>query len=321
MPKDIAASVSIDAAKEGAAGDAAERTRRPTIRPTLAGLGFLAMVLAGIIMAVNFSSNVIFAMTFLLLGVFVIGGWQTWQNATGLAAAAWRVDPTFAGEAACFRLTVREAGGRRHEDIGVACESGSHSERHSIQAEDSVSIELRRSTAQRGWMPSVPATLDSAYPLGLFAVRMTVPAMPRCLVYPAPADGGGLTMHTAAAQAQRQFEAETFDTLRRYVPGDRPGRIAWKALARTGELLTKTFDGAERRPEIWLRWVDTPQSDTEERLSQLTAWVLEAERRGVRYGLRLPGTDIDPGCGGWHRDRCLTALALFSADAAPADPT
>ena len=31
----------------------------------------------------------------------------------------------------------------------------------------------------------------------------------------------------------------------------------------------------------------------------------------MRYGLRLPGTEIEPAAGMIHRDRCLQALALF----------
>ena len=55
--------------------------------------------------------------------------------------------------------------------------------------------------------------------------------------------------------------------------------------------------------------------DVEARLSQLTAWVLEAERRGARYALTLPGHAIALGQGTAHRDTCLRALALFGDDA------
>jgi uncharacterized protein (DUF58 family) len=39
--------------------------------------------------------------------------------------------------------------------------------------------------------------------------------------------------------------------------------------------------------------------------------VLQAERFGQSYGLRLPGTSIRPSRGEQHRTRCLEALALF----------
>ena len=38
--------------------------------------------------------------------------------------------------------------------------------------------------------------------------------------------------------------------------------------------------------------------------------VLEAERAGARYGLRLPALEIAPDHGDEQRSRCLAALAL-----------
>jgi uncharacterized protein (DUF58 family) len=41
--------------------------------------------------------------------------------------------------------------------------------------------------------------------------------------------------------------------------------------------------------------------------------VVQADRFGQSYGLRIPGTVIAPGRGDQHRARCLEALALFDA--------
>ena len=50
---------------------------------------------------------------------------------------------------------------------------------------------------------------------------------------------------------------------------------------------------------------------TEEKLSRLTRWVLDAHASGLSYGLRLPGKKIEPANGDAHRQKCLEALALF----------
>jgi uncharacterized protein (DUF58 family) len=52
-------------------------------------------------------------------------------------------------------------------------------------------------------------------------------------------------------------------------------------------------------------------ADVEEKLSQLTLWVIEAERARRPYGLRLPGVEISPALGQMHFHRCLRALSLF----------
>ena len=64
--------------------------------------------------------------------------------------------------------------------------------------------------------------------------------------------------------------------------------------------------------ELWLDWTDAHGADLESRLSVLSQWVVQAERFGQSYGLRLPGASIPPGRGDAHRARCLEALALFA---------
>ena len=99
-------------------------------------------------------------------------------------------------------------------------------------------------------------------------------------------------------------------------------QVAWKQLARDDSLHSKQFSGA-RSAAIWLDWHALPaQLDTEARLSQLCARVLQAEASAssgdtgsgpsaARYGLRLPGHCINPDQGAAHRAACLQALALF----------
>jgi uncharacterized protein (DUF58 family) len=50
---------------------------------------------------------------------------------------------------------------------------------------------------------------------------------------------------------------------------------------------------------------------TEARLSRLARWVMLAEERGLRYGLKLPGVTVPLGEGFPHRERCLKELALY----------
>ena len=86
---------------------------------------------------------------------------------------------------------------------------------------------------------------------------------------------------------------------------------AWKAMARTDQLLTKMFAG-RASPELWFDWNDLPPLlDTEARISRLTRWVLLAREQGLHYGLRLPGTLIPMGEGEGQYHQCLKALALY----------
>jgi uncharacterized protein (DUF58 family) len=135
----------------------------------------------------------------------------------------------------------------------------------------------------------------------------------RCLVYPRP-DYAPLPPPAAASDAgatrASNLGSEDFSGLRAYQLQDSPRHVAWKAVARADDMLTKQFSGAIGS-ELWLDWHALPGAlDVEQRLSRLAGWVLEAERSGARYGLRLPQRELPPDRGDAHRAACLQALAL-----------
>jgi len=101
--------------------------------------------------------------------------------------------------------------------------------------------------------------------------------------------------------------------LRAYQLQDSPRHVAWKAAARSDELLTKQFAGTAGA-ELWLDLAAVPRAlGLEARVSRLAGWILAAERQGLRYGLRLPGLKLAPDQGDAHRAACLQALALYES--------
>jgi uncharacterized protein (DUF58 family) len=167
--------------------------------------------------------------------------------------------------------------------------------------------------ARRGRLSLGRVMLETRFPLDLFRAWSYVEPDAHCLVYPRPLFSGlppgGTQAGTGKARAHASGN-DDFSGLRGYQASDSPRHIAWKTVARTGDLLTKQFseDAAE---ELWLEWEQAnPALDAEERLSLITGWVLAAEQAGSRYGLKIPGTEIEPDRGDAHRAQCLQALAL-----------
>jgi uncharacterized protein (DUF58 family) len=137
----------------------------------------------------------------------------------------------------------------------------------------------------------------------------------RCLVYPTPAPPGLPAPAAAATHGERAatLRGDTdFAGLRNAVPGDSPRRIAWKAYARSEQLLLKEFSGGEDPARVF-DWDGTPGAGIEERLSQLVRWCMDAAVDGASFGLRLPTTTIGLGRGDKHLHACLAALALYEA--------
>ena len=166
--------------------------------------------------------------------------------------------------------------------------------------------------------------MESRFPVGLFRAWSYVEPDTRCLVYPRP-ETGALPPPAPSAQAggarAHAQGSDDFSGLRTYQPADSPRHVAWKTVARsdTGHarrdaMLTKQFAG-DAVAELWLDLGDLPPAlSLEQRLSRLAGWVLAAERAGALYGLRLPGTEIEPARGETHRAACLEALALYQAE-------
>ncbi len=102
--------------------------------------------------------------------------------------------------------------------------------------------------------------------------------------------------------------------MRAYRRGDPLKLVVWKKAAKplatgTNDLVSRDAQQAQRH-ELWLDLARAALPDHEARVSRLTAWVLQADRLGLAWGLRLPGTEIAPDTGAAQRRRCLEALAL-----------
>jgi uncharacterized protein (DUF58 family) len=164
-------------------------------------------------------------------------------------------------------------------------------------------------------------TAETRFPLGTFRVWTVWRPAAQVLVYPAPETHPpplppGEPRAGGAAQAQRHATGE-FDGVRAYRRGDPLKLVVWKKAAKTDELVSRDAQHAQRL-ELWLDLAHAAQglgaiaggSAREHALSRLCAWVLLAESQGLRYGLRLPSTEIAPDSGPAHQKNCLQALAL-----------
>jgi uncharacterized protein (DUF58 family) len=288
--------------------------RRVYIVPSRLGLlfgGALGILLVG---SINYALSLGFALTFLLAGLGIAGMVQTARNLAQLSIRAGRCDAVFAGDTARFRLGLANGGDFDRPEILVRHSASAAQCIVDVEPASAVDAVLAVPAQRRGWLPLGRVMLETRFPLGLFRAWSYVEPDSRCLVYPRPVASAlpplAQSVQAGGARAHAQG-SDDFSGLRGYQPSDSPRHVAWKSAARSDALLTKQFAG-DAVAELWLDLRDLPAAlDLEERLSRLAGWVLAAERAGARYGLRLPGVEIEPARGEAHRAGCLETLALY----------
>ncbi len=287
-------------------------SRRIYILPTAVGLVFGVMVFTMLLGSMNYNNNLSFVLTFLLAGLGFVAMHQCQRNLVGLEVAFAGVDPVFAGQIAEFKiaLTNHSKNHRPHLQLYV---NGISSQLDDLAPGESRVFRLEIPTTKRGLVHLNRFGVRTLFPFELFRAWAWLHMDLAGLVYPKPAVIVHEPPATQTAHGHRQHDArgeEDFAGLRRFNVGDSPRRVAWKAYARSGELLSKQFAGADTSSQ-WFDYnlVDAP--DIEQRLSILVRWIVDADRMQNDYGLRLPDSEYKPAHGEAQRHLCLEALAFF----------
>lgn len=284
--------------------------RRVYILPTRQGLLLGAVLIAILLGAINYDNALAFALAFLLTGLCLVSILHTWHNLQGLRVEAGRCPPVFAGGEARFPVGLGNEAGHLRPALALVLPDGTETV---LDLPPGLQwTTLSRPAPRRGRLALGRFRMATRFPLGLFRAWSPLELAASCLVYPAPSPPAPLPPGQFAATGsggERGQGHDDFTALRPYLNGDSLRHVHWKAVARGQGMHIKQFAG-EAPQELWLAWELLPGLATEERLSRLCRWVLEADAAGLAYGLRLPERTIPPGSGPAQRLCCLEALAL-----------
>ena len=288
-------------------------SRRVYILPTGIGLVFALMTFAMLMGSMNYNNNLSFILSFLLASLGLVSMHQCQRNLVGLDISFAGVEPVFAGQAAEFRIAVSNQSRNYRYNLHVY-DRKLKSDIHNIGPGESKIFLLEIPTESRGYVRLPRFGIRTLFPFELFRAWAWLHMDLSGLVYPHPADEAPEPPPTQAAHGHRQHDArgeEDFAGLRDFHEGDSPRHVAWKAFARTGDMLSKQFSGADTSSQ-WFDFDTIQDRDTEKRLSVLAQWIIEAERNGQDYGLRIAGTEFPPTHGSAQRHACLKHLATFN---------
>jgi uncharacterized protein (DUF58 family) len=289
--------------------------RNVYILPTRPGFMMGATLLILVIASINYQLNLGYLLTFLLTGCAVVGMHVSHATLRGLTLNLMAPDPQFAGGSATLRVVLTNNRDSVRRGIGVGVLEAPRENKFvwtDVPAFGSCVVQVAFRPERRGLHRVPTLTAETRFPLGTFRVWTVWRPAARVLVYPQPEAfppplPPGEPRAGGSAQARSQVTGE-FDGVRDYRRGDPLKLVVWKKAAKTGDLVSRDAQQAQRY-ELWLDFRQAGNSETELRLSRLAAWVLQADRIGMDYGLRLPGVQLAPGSGEAHKRRCLEALA------------
>ncbi|HIE54346.1 MAG TPA: DUF58 domain-containing protein [Chromatiaceae bacterium] len=288
--------------------------RKIYILPTGYGLVFGILLLLLLIASINYANNPAFLLTFLLAGIFVQAIFHTWRNLKGLELRWLESHPAFAGETVRVRFLLSDPE-RDHHSLQLAF-ADNEPTLASCAAGSQTPVEVSFRSRRRGLIRPGRLRVESRYPLGLLRAWSLLETGAEVLVWPRPLREPLATsapIPESSPEGDRGVGSDDFIGHRNYHAGDAPGQIHWKAFAAGKGLLVKQF-GGDRVERLWLDFESLPAKDTEIRLSLLSGAIDELSTTPLRYGMRLPGLEIEPASGEAHRRHCLDALALFGME-------
>jgi uncharacterized protein (DUF58 family) len=226
--------------------------RSNRVSPTLPGLLLIVVALGIGIAAYNTQNNILFITLSLLLSCLVLSGVLSWINLRGVAwrlhlAGQWR-----AGQAHAVALELRN-GKRVVPTYGLWFDlaSGLKTERRylgvRLDAAQTTRVEWMAVAQRRGRLRVELQSVGSLFPFGFLRKSLTTGLGADVLVWPASCEyqrqGEGTNWLAAQSSSRVNRAGQSGDllALRRYVPGDSPRLVHWKASARLRRIMVRQF--------------------------------------------------------------------------------
>jgi uncharacterized protein (DUF58 family) len=283
--------------------------------PTRAGGGAAALLFVMLLAGMNYENSLALLLCFILTGLALVSMHECHRTLAGVKVMQAHGESTFAGSEGYLLLSFANGDTRPRMALQSSYRSGAASQ-FTLEPGDFTTVRVLYRAEHRGLQRIERLKVWTDTPLGLFRAWSWLYLPLDVLVYPAPAGMRHLPHAPSRARdrAQRWAQAgeEEWAWLRPYQESDSPRGVAWKAYARGAPLMVAQYH-APLSEELLLDFDALRDEPTEERLSQLTQWVLECEHRQAHYALRLPSCMLPAGFGTAHRRACLEALALYAA--------
>ena len=296
------------------------------IVPSRAGWMMVVTLLVLLVASINYQLNLGYLLTFLIGGCVLAGMYIGHATLRGLTMNLIATKDQFTPAAINFEVILSNPRKKMRHGIGLSVLNLAQWTWTDVPAQGSATVQVTGLPLPRGKHRLPTLTAETRFPMGAFRVWTVWRPAAQVWVYPAieataPPLPLGEPRSGEARLSPMQATGE-YDGVRTYRRGDPLKLVVWKKAAKAWanadgqdpassvNLVSRDMQHTQAH-ELWLDFSRTGCRSTEQSLSRLCAWVVQADRQGLVYGLRLPRLEIAPGSGEAHKKQCLQALAAY----------
>lgn len=290
------------------------------ILPTKFGYVFLLFSVILFVFGTNYQSQSLIMLSVVLIALFIVHMFASFLNFARLYVSVGHIQPVYAGTTAAIPLHILPSQTAR-PTRGTLWVSFWKIKRYQSIELDTLEgpANIRYFAENRGVSQLPRMTLQCDYPLGLFRCWTHLQFTQPLTVYPQPIVAN-LPLESANKLSQVKNsthiqgkslsldQPDDFESLVAFQHGDPLHSVAWKHLAKTGDMLRKRFSGTSPQQG----YLSLPMhNNIEKGLSQLAYQINQCHSKQAVYGLFLPTQTIAPNHSEAHKQACLAALAAF----------
>lgn len=286
------------------------------ILPTKAGLFFALILFLMLITAINFSNSLIYLLTFFLASLAIVSLFFAQKSLLGLSFQAGIASPVFCKQISHIPLNISFAVNYQPlpNSLTIECENFKLAI-DVLEQQEATMLPIK--THSRGYVKIPTITISSLFPFGLFNAWSNIKLSNQSIVYPHPLKSNSdIQLSQVSADSGKQSNnkgSEDFLGLDKFIPGQSLKQVHWKAYAKQQGMYIKIFSGGSQSTR---HWFDIEMFEAfitiEQRLSYLAYFIIQADKNGESYGLKIVNQSIAINNGTPHKHQCLKVLALLN---------
>lgn len=258
-------------------------------RPTKQFFYLILIIVSLFLQAYMHNYNIVYIMMFFLVGVAGASSLYGIANIASVKIKLLSHERFFASTPSFYTLSIINDSSNSVYDITLKSpETTNHLK--SINAQQSETLKFTSSFSKRGSAKLPNITLSSLFPLPHEIKYKEIDIQESVFVYANPKGASLFSVYNK--DDSLNGEMHEFDGIRDFIQGENVSYIHWASLAKDEKLKSKTFLYEDEKKTLHFSY-ENLGGESEERLSQLTLWVLECEKHHLDFTLEINTKRLD----------------------------